>query len=64
MILICFVCFFILPKTNNIAQLDGELGDTSDEDEDEEEDENDDEDEDFDEKEEEENEEAATREEV
>ncbi|KOX75955.1 Transcription initiation factor IIA subunit 1, partial [Melipona quadrifasciata] len=48
---------------NNIAQLDGPLGDSSDDDEEEEEEDNEDEEEDLDDKEEEENDEAATREE-
>lgn len=50
-------------QQGNIAQLDGQHGDSSDDDDDEEEDDNDDDDEDLDEKEEEENEEAAAREE-
>ncbi|CAD1479453.1 unnamed protein product [Heterotrigona itama] len=49
---------------NNIAQLDGPLGDSSDDDEEEEEEDNEDEEEDLDDKEEEENDEAATREEI
>ncbi|XP_017795293.1 PREDICTED: transcription initiation factor IIA subunit 1 isoform X1 [Habropoda laboriosa] len=48
---------------NNIAQLDGPLGDSSDDDEEEEEEDNEDEEEDLDDKEEEENDEAAAREE-
>lgn len=48
----------------NIAQLDGPVGDTSDEDDDEEEEDNDDDDEDIDDREEEENDDAAAREEV
>ncbi|CAK9822407.1 Transcription initiation factor IIA subunit 1 [Anthophora retusa] len=48
---------------NNIAQLDGALGDSSDDDEEEEEEDNEDEEEDLDDKEEEENDEAAAREE-
>lgn len=47
----------------NINQLDGAVGDSTDEDDDDEED-NDDDDEDLEEKEEEENEEASAREEV
>ena len=57
-----FLLFFY--KQNNIAQLDGPLGDSSDDDEEEEEEDNEDEEEDLDDKEEEENDEAATREEV
>lgn len=48
---------------NNIAQLDGPLGDSSDDDEEEEEEDNEDEEEDLEDKEEEENDEAAAREE-
>ncbi|XP_012164433.1 transcription initiation factor IIA subunit 1 isoform X2 [Bombus vosnesenskii] len=48
---------------NNIAQLDGPLGDSSDDDEEEEEEDNEDEEEDLDDKEEDENDEAAAREE-
>lgn len=50
-------------QQNNINQLDGGVGDSTDDDDEEEEDDNDDDDEDLDEKEEEENDEAAAREE-
>lgn len=68
-----FINFFLTSKhvlylsfheQNNIAQLDGPLGDSSDDDEEEEEEDNEDEEEDLDDKEEEENDEAAAREEV
>lgn len=54
----------IFQQQNNINQLDGGVGDSTDDDDEEEEDDNDDDDEDLDEKEEEENDEAAAREEV
>lgn len=61
----CFDLFFSPPPSQgNIAQLDGPVGDTSDEEEDEEDEDNDEDDEDIDDKEEEENDDAAAREEV
>lgn len=52
-----------IQNQGNIAQLDGQHGDSSDDDDDEEEDDNDDDDEDLDENQEEENDDAAAREE-